>query len=1136
VTSATASLPDLGPALDAASNAQTGLSGFLQVAGALAGGGAASPLNAVTQALGGLQGALDIDVSGLAQRLPLAISTIHNALPADSLQFIDDLQGAYQALNDFLANNALVRQIQPGNSLEQTALALVDQVLAQFSTRLASLGSSLIDADTLAQVSAALATLEQLAAGQPPAAGALVEFLAQQLIGIKHDLLDDARNHLDNALALAQPLDAATLDAALAAPRQAVASAFNAVLAAVHAFDASDAAAYPALEALLQAWSGALDAAFSVLQATETSLLGVINLPAWDGLFAAYAAVLAAIPLDEVPTVDDAVDALAGLLESLLSRLGMALSPQDLAAQVARSSAAIHDLFAQSALSQVRQILIDFIGRIQQAVEAIPSEAVQQAVTGMLTRVHQALDSLGIAQVRSGIAAGFQSAHDFIDQHIENSLLAGVSSALDGALAQFNSIPIADLGQALADAVAQAGTVITDLETNLSSALDDLKGLLAQLDGVDFRPVADEVVDEIDALKAKLAAIKPESISDAEKFALQAGLTLLRAIDLETMVEEQLKKDYASLDEQLTQGVQTVLDAWLEFRNRIGGFDGAALAGPVLGLIDQVGNAVKGVNGTLLLRPLDDLLNQLLGQLQALSPGALLDPLKAPYQTMMQTLDRVNPDVWVQPLRALHVEIDRLVTLIDITPLLDALEQKERTLFTEARNALAASLDSLHLPAPLDSFLDTVKVLVLGLTDAVFGDPDGSLRQFNLQLAGSVRPSSLFKPLDDAFDRLLAAVNAQPAADVLAALDGVRSGLGAALPVLNPAAVLRGLRQAQAGLASLSPAALPGVVTLPGLRAQINVKLDLSAGNGAAKVSLQARFDGVLAPLDLALPASRLRLLDSAHQALVTALRLRINRLDSRTAQAAYDRLDANLGRLLPAFLRQAQPLTMTDVTAGLAALRPSVKARRLDLATDRFLAELKPLQAALDGSVNGFFQEVRNAALVLHPAGLKTAVAGVYAALRSKLNLLDPDQLAADLRTSVWDPLTDPLRAIDPAAIALQLDSLYQSLLAKLSGAVRGLLSQIRLAIDAFLVQVRQALKAVLDALKVQIEAILAGVSALLQQLDALVVDELFGRLLSLLDNLETSFNQQLDRVRNEFDAMLDAIPLASASEALAV
>jgi ABC-type transporter Mla subunit MlaD len=87
--------------------------------------------------------------------------------------------------------------------------------------------------------------------------------------------------------------------------------------------------------------------------------------------------------------------------------------------------------------------------------------------------------------------------------------------------------------------------------------------------------------------------------------------------------------------------------------------------------------------------------------------------------------------------------------------------------------------------------------------------------------------------------------------------------------------------------------------------------------------------------------------------------------------------------------------------------------------------------------------------------------------------------------------------------------------------------LDQVKQAIDAFLAQVRQAMSQVLNALKAQIDQILAGVKDLLDKLDHLLVDDLFHRLLNVLSNLETSFNQQLDRVRNEFDSMLNAIPL---------
>ena len=146
---------------------------------------------------------------------------------------------------------------------------------------------------------------------------------------------------------------------------------------------------------------------------------------------------------------------------------------------------------------------------------------------------------------------------------------------------------------------------------------------------------------------------------------------------------------------------------------------------------------------------------------------------------------------------------------------------------------------------------------------------------------------------------------------------------------------------------------------------------------------------------------------------------------------------------------------------------------------------------------------------------------------------MLDPDELAASLRKYVWEPLIDPLRAIDPAALKAQLDALFKDLLSKLKSKVKGLLDQVKRAVDAFLNQLRQALSQVLSKLKQQIESVLTGVAELLAQLDHLLVDDLFKRLLTLLGNLATSFNEQIDRVRKELDAMLNAAPVGGSRAA---
>src|SRR5205814_4527154 len=120
----------------------------------------------------------------------------------------------------------------------------------------------------------------------------------------------------------------AALELRVAASRDALTAAFKSFADALGTFDPNDLAAYTALESRLQTLGDTLDAAFTVLETLYAALTAAVAAPAWDSLFGAYADVLGAIHLDDVPTVDDAVDAMAGMVESLLSQLSMSLSPR----------------------------------------------------------------------------------------------------------------------------------------------------------------------------------------------------------------------------------------------------------------------------------------------------------------------------------------------------------------------------------------------------------------------------------------------------------------------------------------------------------------------------------------------------------------------------------------------------------------------------------------------------------------------------------------------------------------------------------------------------------------------------------------------------------------------------------------
>lgn len=1132
MSSATANLPTLEGANTASLNVGNGLTGFLNVLGSL-GSGPSSPLSGVSSALGGLETSLNIDVSGISERLPQALTTIRNALPADSLQYVEDIEQAYQELMQFLQNSEMVKQIQAGSSLEQTALALVADLFSLFQTRLGDLAANLIGADELTRVREALQLIDDLRTHYAGNAAELLPFLSRNLIGVAPDLLHDVTAHVSQALSVLTPLSDASLDSAVTPARVAIATAFQDVAQAIKDFDPANAALYGALEVKLQSLEGVLGTGFDTLQSFYAALRTVVESHAWDTIFTTYRDLLDALPLDALPNVDDVVDLLAGVLDDFLARLTMVFSPEDLAERVTRLSTSITDSFAQSPMGQARTILLDFIDRIRQAIEKVPTEQVQVAVEDMLARIKQELDGLGISTIRTSIEQAFQDAQKFIDDHLDAGLLTQVQQGLADVLRQLQQIPFAEVGQELTKAIDSASGVIQGLEDDLASGLEEIRTLLARLDELSFKPVADEVIQEIDTLKAKLQAIKPDALSDAEKLAIQAGLALLRAIDLEGMINTQLKNGFAELGNQLKSLINQIIAAWQDFRRRIGNFDPDAVMGPLGSLLEQVTKALQQLNGATLLAPLYELLDSLKSRLAALSPAQLLRVLREPYAQMMSVVERVNPDVWVQPLRMLYTEIDKLLGYVDIRPLLDTLEQKEKELFAQARNAIVSGLDSVNLPAPLDVFYAQLKTVTLALTDALFGDPEEGIRQVNVTVQDTVKLSTLFLPLDMVFDQLLKALDGVPHGDLVSVMEGLRTGLGVAMRAIDPRFVLRQLREGQGKLAELSPMnAAAAIPFLPGLRTSLAARLELAPpGNHDAAVSLLARFDLVLQPVRIDVESSRLRQLQASHEGLVNAMRLKINALESTGAEAAYTRLDANLGRLLPAFLRQDTPLTYEQLRAGLATMRPSEKARRLDASLDLFMSRLKPMEDAIEPAINGFFKALKDSVLILHPGLLKDAVTGIYDTVRAKLHVLDPDALAQSLRENVYEPLLDPLKALDPAVLEAQLDGLYQNVLTSLTGKVKGFIDQVKGAVDQVFGQLRQTVATVLGELKKEIGAILAKLEDLLKNLDALVMDDLFGRLLHVIDNLEASFNSELDRVQHEFDAMLNAIPLGASA-----
>jgi hypothetical protein len=1097
-----------------------------------------SLLGPVAAALQGVNGRLSFDLSGLTRRFPEALTVMRDAAAPGSLDFVRSIDDAYTEARSFLENSALAQAVGEGRSLQEVALAILADLLSAFEDRQLDLAHNLIDATALQTITSAFQAIVQFRTDFEAHRAEFPAFLSQQLLGVAPDLLRAPLEHLAAAQSVLAPLQPGAVQAAIGAPRQALTTVFRDLLNAVSGLDPANPNSYVQIDGLLNALGAAIRSMHDATAALYTQARGLIEAHAWDALFSTLRQLLEAITLDDIPTVGDIVHGMAGILDGILARLQSLFGPQELAQRIDQLSQGLQELFLQSPLGQVRRVIREFLEDIRRAIEAVPTQQIQEAVESMLNRVRQEIDDLGLTQIGDTIEEAFRDLETFVTEQINDSLSGQVQAAIQTLVNNLQGLPVQALVSHLRQAITQVEALIAELETSLQEGLDQLSQVVAQLEELSFKPVGDAVTGEINELKARLQRINPDALSDVEKLAIKGALALLQAIDIEGLIAEQVKRPFQAGKDALLSVLDEVEAALGRLRDQVNGFQPQQRLGPLTGLLEEARQTVEGLDGRLLLRPLYEQLDDFGRRLQALSPGTLLTPLEAPYRSVRSAVEQLNPDQLIAPLNALYAQIDAVLGRVDVRPLLDELDQRQRALFANIRQALLGALDGLSLPEPLAGFFGGMRPAIEAMTDAVFQDPDVELRRISLDLSSRFRLQSLFEPLDRAFDELVGMLDAVPSDALVEAVNAARTGIGVGLEALDPRHILELFRSGQVRLAELSPRLLFAMpLGLTGVRAAYQARVaDAPPPLQQAAAATLARFDATFRVIDPAQADSLFAGLATAHGALEDALRRRVNALDASGAEEAYGRLRQSLDRVVPDFLRSSTPLSYTQVLVGIHALRPSRQADELERILDRFLGHLRPMQEALEPAINGFFQGIRNTLMLLNPLSLRDAVADLYDAIRDHVRLLDPVQLAETLHTAAFDPLQSALDGIDPALLQTRLDAAFQAALQAVTANVRGILDTIAGALQSQVRTLKTAVQGVLDAVDEAVSAATETFSGLVEKLEKLVFVEILERLRRVIESLSVGFGREVDRVRHAFDDMLAAIPLAGGSTAGAV
>lgn len=1121
--------PDLSSLQQTGLGLRSGIGDLIDQVAGLAEQRPGSPLSSVTGIIADLNAKVSVDTDPVGREFPAALTVIRNAIPGGAVDFVRSIESAYGDVRGTLADSHLVRAIGEDGSLEAVALAAVQDSLDAFDTHREDLLNNLVDADTLITVTDAFSALEGFESDFAANRASFLPFLSRNLIGIAPDLLAQPRAHVDDFLSRLAPLTREGLNAAVKDARGAVATALVAVSNALDNLDPAVAAGYAAIQQALDALLAAIQALLAAMEQLYATASDAIRVLTLDALFDRLRSLLDAITIAPAISVDEVVRSLAVVLDAMLARLQAFFGPDDIAQRIRGVTEQIHELFAQSALGQIQRSLNDFLDQIRQAIDAVPTDAVKTAIEEMLARVRQEVDKLGLERIGDAIDEAFQEIDRFVEEQLNAGVAQQVRAAIQRLLEQLRSLPIRAIADQLTQVLAQIQTLLDELRSTIEAGLAQIREVLSQLDGLSFKPVSEEVIAEIDDIKGRLAAINPNALSEAEKLALKGALAVLGAINLEDFVKTQVKAGFNAAKDALLSLLDQVDAALDTVRDRFHQYRPEELVHTVTEVIDRAEQSVANLDARVLLRPLKAGVDEIERQLAAHSPALLLQPLEAPYARVIDTVNHLNPDQLVAPLNSLYGQVDGLIGKIDATPLLEELDRRQQQLFADIRSAILAALDAVALPEPLASFYGQLRPVIEAMTGALFADPDSELKRIGVDLRGQLKPTDLFKPLDQVFDRLIGALQSIPEGDLVDTLNTLRSTVGEGIELLDPGRLIALLRDGRAAVVEASPRKLLAMPSnLPALKVSFERRTTEAPANMRAAVTATAeRFDAVAALLATDGHESSFARLQGAHAALLDAVDQRLTSIDPAGAEEAYGRFKAQLTGVVPAFLRRAEPLSHADIIAGLATLRPSQQAAAIDRSFDRFMAALAPMETALEPAINEFFTGLRDTVRLISPLIVRDGVASIYDAVRNKARILDPEDLAAGLKTAAFEPAMQALGAIDPAALKERLQASFEKALQAITGTLRAILDDVGTALNEQLTELKAAVATLAGDIKETIASAVQSFGDLAQNLENLVVVDVLGRLRQIIETLTVSFDQELDRVVSAFDAMLRAIPL---------
>ncbi len=724
----------------------------------------------------------------------------------------------------------------------------------------------------------------------------------------------------------------------------------------------------------------------------------------------------------------------------------------------------VQGLLAHLRLREIRNAVRSFILGIAQAIRDLNLDVVARELRGALTAIRETIAD-------ADLGGAIRAALEAIEQQLTQAL-SGVTAALQAIGDQVNALA----GQAQ-EVIERLVTVVVEFKgvtDNVAIAIEDL--------GVD--EAAQQVIDTLVSVRETAeellsAAPLPEPLRGQ----VEQLIELVQDIDIDSVFDP-IHEALAQFD--IPESVATTVNEGLAAAQEVvANLIPAELIASIEAEVNSVLDVLRGFDPATLLSDVTAFISETADEIDGVSIGEMANEIAGPFQEVLDRLDELAPDRLLAPV------IETYDSLVGQIP-----APAPSTVTGRVASAVGASAEAVTRAAtePARSLLPATA----GTASEEIPVEEPSLPGDIVRLIGYV-PGKLRE--------LLAELEAGPAGEVLAAIDGFTSGLA------------RDLRRVTVEVAAVEHRiddeldVLLAPVSLAQSRAQLGVRANFAGGgvdlSGAMTVTASAGPGALRQALAETVAEARAE----AHAA-TTAVSGSLGRALSQAA----DLLEASsLGRVAG------------SLDSLLEALDPEPIADEIDLLV---LTALSRLPEALDAAgdlIASTMLRLASLAEELNPGVQAQRFLEVFNVLQEELDLLNPRHLVADL-SEVHAAIRDVIAAYDPRAFAVQLDGILDEVAAQL----RGLTPEALLGDLTFL---EDTIALVENAVPTQA---LAGIGASLAEageaLGGIDISALVEAIEALPSQLAQGLDDIIQAIKNEVIALLESLRFAGGSASVSV